>query len=353
MFSRRGIWQGIVRRPRGLLAALAMTVATQANAEPLELNVAVASSSMAYPALWLALADNMFEQNGLRLNVTQNALSTGAAMLVSGRADIFVTNSLAGLRIAEEGKPVSYIWSFSNIDATAWAFVSRPGISSMEQLAAAGGKCSIVTLPPGSAHYAYLQGVIKEYKLGCRIGIVATMPLLTASVSSGQYDAAPVVPMDGYTLVESGRANMLLDPEKIGSDEIRAIYPYSHSLTAAFGLRSNLTTHRPAVIVFVKTLAQANRRLHTIDDEAFVQKLRTLTEAFGTTTPSSLLVQWRLEKHLVPAGPAAGTLDEAGWNDMLRAASTVWNLAGVRPGDLPIQYREMVDMSYLSVASDQ
>ena len=344
---RRSRWLGV------LAAAMLLGAAPPVRAEPLELNVAVASSSMAYPALWLALADNMFEANGLRVHVTPNALSTGAAMLVSGRADVFVTNSLAGLRIAEEGKPISYIYNFSNIDATAWAFVSRPGIGSIEQLAGKGDSCSIVTLPPGSAHYAYLQGVIKEYKLGCRVGIVGTMPLLTASVSSGQYDAAPVVPMDGYTLAGSGKANMLLNPEKLSGDEIRAIYPYSHSLTAAFGLRSNLAAHRAAVVAFVRTLWQANQRLQSIDDSAFVQKLRTLAAAFGTTTPSSLLVQWRLEKHLVPTGQATGVLDEAGWNDMLKAASTVWNLAGVRPGDAAIQYREMVDMSYLEAASDR
>ena len=131
---RRSRWLGV------LAAAMLLGAPPPVRAEPLEPKVAVASSSMAYPAFWLGLADNMFEANGPRVHVTPNALSTDAAMLVSGRADVFVTNSLAGLRIAGEGKPISYICNVINIDAIAWALVSRLGVASMRQLASAGGK---------------------------------------------------------------------------------------------------------------------------------------------------------------------------------------------------------------------
>ncbi|UPJ71833.1 hypothetical protein [Bradyrhizobium sp. 187] len=319
--------------------------------KPLELNVVVASSAMTYPALWLALADNMFEKNNLHVNVTYNALTTGAAMLVSGKADIFVTNALAGLRIAKEGRQVSYLWNFSYIDATAWGFVTRSGIKSMSELAAMGSNCRIVSLPPGSAHYAYLQGILRSYKLSCSVGTVAMMPLLTSGVSSSQFDAAPVTPMDGYTMVENGKANMLVDPQKITPEEMHAIYPYAHSLTAAFGIKDDLPKKRGAVILFLKTLRQANKALLELEDQQIVSKFRKLTDVFGTTTPASLEVQWKLEKHLVPTGDQAGELRSADWKDLLDAASTVWNLAGVKAGDPELQYNEVVDMSYFKAAA--
>ncbi|SMF25152.1 hypothetical protein SAMN02982989_3280 [Xaviernesmea oryzae] len=83
-----------------------MPIAQSALAQENTLRVAVNTPSVIYYGpFWVGMAKGMFEKNGVKIElVSANALSTGAAMIVSDKADVLLTGAYQALRIASGGK---------------------------------------------------------------------------------------------------------------------------------------------------------------------------------------------------------------------------------------------------------
>lgn len=331
-------------------AALALcrpaTAQTSKNVQ--KLTLAVASNSVIYGSVWIALAEDLFRRHGVDVDlVTYNALTTGSAMIASGSVDLVATTAFLGLRIAAEGKPLSYIMNLNNMGARVNAMVTRPTIKSVDQLAAMGERCRVLLLPPGSATWAIYQSAAKRFNLHCVTSTAATTPLVVAGVLSGQFDASFINPQDAYAARDAGKANILVDPLKIDDAFARSIYPYEHPLSVIFGLRDNLQNKRDAVTRFIGALREANEHIASLTPEQLGDLTKKLPSVFATTPASALVLQYRIQKSLFPHGPNAGYIPESQWNALLDVAPSLWSVPATSPA---VRYTNIVDMNYFNAA---
>ncbi len=341
---------------KALLATFALAMAAgaaMADDKPkYELKVAIAAPAVIYGPAYVALAEDLFAKNGLKVDlVSTNAMQTGSAMIVSEQADVVLTNAYLGLRIATEGKDLSYIMNLSGMGARVNAFISKPAIKSVQDLAAAGTNCRILLLPPGTGSWAILQGIIKKYGLKCTISTAGTMPNVVAGALSGQFDAAMVNPQDAYAARDAGKANILIDPLTISDEDATSLYPYSHPFSIAIGMRSTLAQKRGAVEIFIKTLREANQEIEKRSPEDLGQLLATrLPEVFGSTPASALALQWRIQQTLFPHSGNAGYITPDEWRTLISSGPALWGFANLKASDPTVAYDKVVDMSYFEAS---
>ena len=339
------------------IAALLAGVPGAARAQPDEpppatLNLAVASNAVIYGPIWVAMADHLFEKNGVQVKiVSTNALSTSSAMLVSGSADLVANTAFLGLRIATEGKSLVYIMNLNNMSMRVNALVARPGVKTVEDLAAKGEACRVISLTAGTATYAIWQGIAARYNIRCAMSTAGSSPLVLAGALSGQFDAGMVNPQDAYGAQDAGKANIILDPLTISDEQAGQIYPYHHPLSVVMGLRPNLEAKRDAVVRFVRALRQAEVELATKTPEELGELTKNLPEVFGSTPTAALALQYRIQKSLFPSGPDAGFISEAEWSALVQAAPLLWGFANLNSKDPSLDYAKAVDMSFFKAAA--
>ena len=335
-----------------LLAGSAQAHAQTGAQSPATLNVAIASNAVIYGPVWVALADHLFEKNGVQVKIiSTNALSTSSAMLVSGSADLVVNTAFLGLRIATEGKSLVYIMNLSNMSMRVNALIAKPGVQTVEELAAKGEACRVISLTAGTATYAIWQGIAARYNIRCAVSSAGSSPLVLAGALSGQFDAGMVNPQDAYGARDADKANIILDPLTISDDLARQIYPYHHPLSVVMGLRPNLEAKREAVVRFVRALRQADVELATKSPEQLGQLTKTLPEVFGSTPTAALALQYRIQESLFPRGPDAGFISAADWNALVKAAPLLWGFANLNSNDPSLRYETVVDMSFFQAAA--
>ena len=328
-------------------ATVAMSLGVSAQAHAEKLNIAVSSSVAAYGSFWVALADNLFEKHGVELNiVSTNALSTGSAMLVSGQIDLLLSSSFLGMRIASQGKPLKLLYNFANMDARGNAFIGKPDIKSIEDLAAKGTDCRVLILPSGTATWAMYQGIASKYNIQCEVSTAGTVPLVVSGVVSGQFDAAEINTQEGITAEAEGKVNMLLDPRTMTDEESHAIYPYSHPILNLLGMGPDLEKKREDIARFIAALREASALMEQRSSDELGMVAEQLPDVFGTTTSEALAQQWALAMPFLPSGENAGMVSEDEWVALLTAGPKLWGM----PEDLPklpaVSYANVVDMSY-------
>lgn len=312
------------------------------------LNLAIAAPVAAYGPVWIALAENLFEKNGVKVNVVStNSLTTGPAMLVSGTADVLATTAFLGLRIGIEGKSLNFIYRLINMSGRGNAFSAKPSIKSIDQIAAMGSACRVVMAPIGSASWAIYQGIAAKYNLKCSVSHVGTIPLVVAGALSGQFDAAMLNPQDAYSAQEAGKLNILLDPIKMSDELANQLYPYQHPVSAVLGMRENLTSKRDAVTRFVKALRQGDEIIAKSTPQQLADILnKKLPESFGTTPVAALALQWQIQKTI----PPDGAISEREWTNLIAAAPALWGFANLDVNSPVLKYTNMVDMSFFNAA---
>lgn len=330
--------------------ALAVGAPAAAQGKNETLKLAVASTQLAYGPVWVALAENLFDKNGVDVNVVNTAaLTTGPALLVSDSADLLATTTFLGLRISLEGKPLSIIYNTSNMSARSGAFVAKPSIKSMEQLAAMGTDCRVLLAPKGSGSWAVYQGIAATFKLKCTVNHAGTSALLAAGVMSGQVDAAVLAPQDAYNAREAGKINILLDPLTLTDAVAAQVYPYQHPVSTVFGLRKNLAGKREAVTRFVRALRQAEEVIAQSSPQQLADICKKLPAIFGATPAAGLALQWQLQKQ-VARGAASGFISEDEWGNLLVAAPALWGFANLNINEPALKYTNNVDMTYFNAA---
>jgi ABC-type nitrate/sulfonate/bicarbonate transport system substrate-binding protein len=331
-------------------AMLALPGAASADEAPLKLRVAVAAPTVIYGPFWVGLANGMFKKNGLDIDlVSTNALSTGAAMVVSDQADVLLTGVFLGLRIASQGKKLAYIMDISDMTARFNGMVSKLDIKSMSDLKARGDNCRILVLPAGSASWAILKGIMDVYGLKCSISTAGTMPNVVAGALSGQFDAAMVNAQDAYAARDAGKANILIDPATMTQQEAQSYYPFKHPYIVALGLKDSLAGKRAAVDIFIKTMREAAAIIaKTSPEELGEMMAKQLPNVFQSTPASSLTLGWKLQEGVFPSGPNAGFIGADEWNTLLASSFKLWNFATLDPKDPNVAYDNVVDMSYFN-----
>lgn len=344
---------GIVRKCAAALALAGLAIIAPANAqEKMEtLNIAIASTHVVYGPVWIALADNLFEKNGVKVTVVNTAaLTTGPALLVSGSTDLLVSTTFLGLRISLEGKPLSVIYNLSDMSARGNAFVGKTSIKSMAQLAAMGNDCRVLLGPKGSGSWAIYQGIATQYKLKCNVSHAGTAALVAAGALSSQFDAATLNPQDAYNALDAGKVNMLLDPIKMTDAQASLIYPYQHPVSTVFGVRNIVAAKREAVTRFIKALRQADDIIAKSTPQQLAELCKQLPDVFGTTPMAGLALQWQLQKNMTRGQRGNGFIAKEDWNNLLAAAPAVWGFANLNINEPTLKYTNNVDMSYFNAA---
>jgi len=315
------------------------------------LNIATATNATLYGPVWVALAEKLFEKRGLDVNlVSTTALSTGPALLVSGNADLVVTTAFLGLRIATEGKPLRFLMTTSDMGTRINAFVGRPNLKSIKDLADKGDACRVIVATVGTGSWAIWLGLAKKYDLKCAVSNSGSGPAILASALSGQFDAGVVNPQEAYTARDAGKASILLDPLTISDEEASEIYPHRHPLSVVVGMGPNLEAKRDVVVRFLAALREAGDRIAASSPEQLSALSRVLPQVFGSMTPSALALQWQVQAKLSPHGPEAGVISREEWKNLLDAAPLLWGFANLRPDEPTLQYDKVVDMSYFEAA---
>ena len=182
-------------------------------------------------------------------------------MMVAGQIDIFAHTPMGGIRISQQGKPVRYLMALADKTALFNTVVAKKEIADMAQLQALGENCRWATTPPGSGISAITVAYMRAFELTCTVDIVSNAPMAVAGVASSQYDVAAVLTQDGYSLAEQGRANLLLDPAKLSTEELNRIYPYNHPSLVISGMKDNLEFKREGVERFMGAMREAVERL--------------------------------------------------------------------------------------------
>ena len=330
-------------------AALPGISSAQDGTKP-RLDIAIGAPSAAYGALWIALGENLFEKHGVDVNVVNyHAISTGSAMLVSGQIDIFGHSPMGGIRIAQQGKPISYVMSLGNQKALFNTLVGKQEIRDIAQLQALGTNCRMASTPPGSGLAAITVAYIRAFDLKCTLDVVGTTAMLSSGVASGQYDAAIVQSQDGYMLKAEGKANILVDPAELSEEEIKRIYPFQHPYLVLSGVPGNLQAKREGVVRFIGALREGMKRLDGMTAEEAAEIQAKIKEAVGGIPIESLVAQWKLVFPTLPEGPDAGSIREENWSDLLESAPLFWSITDLA-GSKEASYQNMVDMSFFEEA---
>lgn len=329
---------------------LSGTALAQSDKKP-TLNVAIASNFTAFGDLWIALARNLFDKHGVDVKVVSyNAVTSGGAVLTSKTADILTIGANFGVRVAAEGKAVSYVYNLADMNATIATFVSSASIKSLEELSAKGNDCRMITIPQ-SVLSAMVAGVMERYNIRCKISVTNTIPSIIAGVASGQYDAAMVNHQDAVAARDAGKVNILVDPTKTSKEELSKIYPSRHPQYVAMGLPDNLASKRTAVVRFIAALQEANGILQGLTTAQLADECRKIPEAFGTLQSSAIQAQWELTKPLINDGPNAGRISRESWDAFRTALGSLWGMPKSLVDNPQIQYDAIVDMSYFDEAA--
>ena len=321
--------------------------------EPVDpLKVTIGSVSEVYAGTWIALGDQLFEKHGVDVEVsTYDGVQSGLAQLTADQIDLFFFTPLLGLNLANQGIEISNIFRFADFTGYAAAFVTTPDITSFDDLKAKGSDCRIAATSVGTGYY-YLALAYKEaYGLECEIVPQGSATLALPALTSGEVQAAVIVPALAYGAVEQNVVNILFDPRTATEAEAEKVVPEGHPFTLVFGKKEVLEKKREAVVRFVAALQEANK----IVQESTPEELAEITlqvEPWKTTDPAKLAQTWKVTQQTVPPGPDSGRMSEADWNKALNGV-VKWGVEGIDPADPDLAYDKVVDMSYYDEAGER
>lgn len=314
------------------------------------LNISFGSVSTLYGVPFVALGDNLFEKNGVQVNVvTYSALTVGTSQLVAGQIDLFVSGAGLASQIAQQGKPVSIIYTVT--DYTGWqaGFFTKPGITSMAQLASLGTNCKIAIEPRSTGFRAWGKAVARLYHLGCSFLEVASPPAALGAVVAGSADGAVVQANTAIAASHAGKGNVIIDPSKLSAAEAQKIVPVRYPGLAVMGLTSTLQSKKEAIRRFVHGLVEAQALSKTSSSQQLAEwSLRVPGAPFGAALVSDVKADYDGARPNFPTGSRAGFITPSAWATALTGYSKDWESPNLDPTGARVQYGAMIDMSFLN-----
>jgi hypothetical protein len=332
-------------------SAQARAASTSARDVP-TLNLVVGAAGVPYGPIWVALANNMFAKNGVNVNVLSfTGIQTGAAELVAGQADLFASSTAVGVQLSAQGQPATAVYALSSFTAYMFAWMTKSGITSLQQLQNMGTNCKVAEGLAGSGGFAYTQEFMKANGLKCSIVNVANPTAAAQVVESGQVDAGAVFPQDGAAATAAGTGDVLVDPSKMTPAQAKAIVPDPFLAVGIVGLTSDLTAKKSAVVAFIRTLRQAQTMMLRTSPAQLAQwTVQVPGQPFGTTPVDLLTSTWAVTIPTFPTGPTAGSILPGAWAASLAGFQNEFKTPGFDSTSTAAQYANAVDMSYFNAA---
>jgi ABC-type nitrate/sulfonate/bicarbonate transport system substrate-binding protein len=314
------------------------------------IKIAVAGGFVDFSDIFLAQAEGLFAKHGVNVTLQQDTGSNTLNYVVSQQVDMAIYTAPIALQAAEEGKPTTIFYAVERDPGA--AFLTGSSIKTVAQMKSV-SNCRIAVATTGSQGYAY--GSIYKKALGlnnCSL-IQTSLPALElGGLKSGSYNAAVTTYQVGLQGVSQGD-HMLVNPLDTAE---RAQYPVPPYPTAVlFGLQSNLTAKKAAIVRVLAAVNDAVNLEKTMTNQQWAQALQQVSGDFKAVSLPALESEVQTIRPFIGDGTVGTMTDKAGyissalWSTALEQYQN-WGLQGFDPSAASVSYSTRIDMSYLSQA---
>lgn len=311
--------------------------------EPEQLTLAISTGSTNYGPVWTALAANLFEENGLELEVLTGTGPGTQALLSSGQADVAMFTISFPLQVAIQGLDTSVI--YTNGRNAIPPLATHSSITSIEELQDL-DECRLASSERGTSFYAAAIHVMEYLDLDCEHIGVSDPGALGNGLASGQYDAAVHASAVIASPVAAGEANLLIDPQQADPELVEGLNAFQYPALVTFGLTENLEDKREAVTRFIRALYQGGQIIGDESAEDIADLILTeAPELFPGQTIEPFTVAWIDSKEAVPTDDERGYIPEELWPEVLDYVHG-FGLDDFDPDNPDLNYHDRVDMSY-------
>jgi NitT/TauT family transport system substrate-binding protein len=311
------------------------------------INIALAATGGPFAPIFIGQSEGYFAKEGVTVNFTTNAASTGAALLTSGRVDLFMVGPGPVFSLNSQGKNAQIIY---NTYSGGGGAVILPAASTVKSIMDLSGK-RIGTLSVGGSSYGlariYSQYVVDHGGKPFAIVPFGTQGTVVNALTSGQVDAAIDSKSWFVTVLSDGKAKMLIDPSK-GQNAMFQV-PQGVSDGAIFGLADDMSSKKDSVVRFLKGVNDAMKFIKSHSAAQIAASLMKLP-AFNDQTIAQITAD--VSTNLPFLGVDNGIINGDDWAGQIGVYAQ-WGIKGIDVSTNQFPYDKIVNMSYLNQALAQ
>jgi ABC-type nitrate/sulfonate/bicarbonate transport system substrate-binding protein len=316
------------------------------------LTIAVSATVGDFAPLYVAVAQNYFTQNNVKVELIPNALQNTLPFLTSGRADLAMYSATIALSAAQQGKATSIVLVTER--QPGFALVGGKGVTSLDQLKGK-SSCRYGVPQQGTSGYGVSATLRQKLGLKCEMVITPDPSTMVASLASGTMDAGVLLASNADTAKGRG-ATVLIDPR---AQADRDTYFSAETPTASvFGVTETVKSKRAGVVAFIRSMNQACEYIDGHSDDEVVASLIKADSSFATTPTPTLVANFGSSQRPYMckglAGPIMGDrvgfVSESAWKSALEDYK-VYGISGFDPAAAVNSYKERIDMSYYDEAT--
>ncbi len=297
-----------------------------------------------FAPIYAAQRRGYFAAAGVNVKLVEGLGSNTVNSVVSGQVDLAFLGTTGLLSAAKSGADTIAVYGSSGGGSSTCLFVS-PSVKHWQDIH------TLVTLAPGSEAYGLASLMKQTAHAGFDIRPVADYPTALALVLSGQAQAIELPYSVAAPVAAQGKLKLFVDTQIPKAEKIYGIPPGLDG--ALFGMRSNLSSKRTAVVRFLKAFQRAVNQLHSpkaaqrTKNIAAIAATVTQTTSFKSYSATDLATY--LSRGFRQISPNNGYISSSDWSTMLKFIGT-WGLSGFDPTTSAYAYGLRVDMSYYNAA---
>lgn len=305
------------------------------------IKLAVAAGATTFATVYYAQEQGYFEDEGVDVELVDNAGANVVPMLASGQADLAWSGVAAALALGQK-KPAEVVMAMHG-GFSAAALVAGPGVDDVTELK---GK-KIGTPGTGTTSDAYAHIYNKRLGLNADIVPFTTPVALVAAVKSGQVDAGTGTASLYADLIADGSAHVILQAGDPQMEEVLGATKYPESVL--FGLADTVEADSDDVVKVIRAIRRASAAMKS-EDPAAIAKTISATTLYGGTPTDVLAKNLGYDVGFIMSDD--GNITEDSWN----VALGQFRDGGVLKGsDTPngVTYENLIDMSLLKKAQEE
>jgi ABC-type nitrate/sulfonate/bicarbonate transport system substrate-binding protein len=319
---------------------------------PASLTVAVSATVGDFAPLYVAVAQDYFTANNVKVELIPNALQNTLPYLTSGRADLAMYSATVALSAAAQGKPTSIVLLTER--QPGFALVGGKNTTSIDQLKSA-GSCRYGIPQQGTSGYGVGATLHSTLGLKCELVVTPDPATMVAQLASGTMDAGVLLASNADQAKGQG-ANILIDPRQ--QADRQKYFTLETPTAAVFGVTDTVKAKKDGVVGFIKAMNQACAYIDSHSDDDVVASLIKADNTFATTPTPTLVANFGSSqrpymcKGLVGPilGNKVGFISESAWQQALQMYK-VFGIQGFDPAASVNSYAERIDMSYYNEAT--
>jgi ABC-type nitrate/sulfonate/bicarbonate transport system substrate-binding protein len=306
------------------------------------LTVAVPTGNATYAPAYVAMAEGFFDKYNLDMKF-EVAGSLTATRLAAGDVDLAVNSTVDLILAGQDVKVVR-----GQLKDPGLSLIANSDIKSLDDLAHK-QDCRIVTYPPGTSPYAYVNMWNKQFDLGCKIGQVPDAATILSGVQSGSITAAGLNPQ---VIAGAPNINVLIDVTKPDFWDKYAMT--EHMNVFWLGNKDSLEKKRAAVVAFLKGYDEGLKFVldPSNHDAVVADVFKEADWAKGQSTEyvAGQVDFWK-QFYWQSSTDQYGNLTSDEWSAFLTNYETYYGAPGFKADNPAIAYDKAVDMSYFDEAT--